>query len=1140
MSQLPPNPSRDSLDSSATPTALSPRPESPFTNHEWQHRPSSSRYQPRRGSTASSISSIGGTLDISGHTRLGTVRDTGQNAISTLLQPPIVRTGLLPHTSAPASSTHRPPSTRDIPPVTLTNIPQVGLSVFKPYLSQVGSLYESRARAEEGEEPSSQWSRRDKASSREDYFGEVLDRKLRVEQQRPHPSSRQGSTSTLSPIESPQMRRGSSGGVSRRALAVTPLSTIPPVYFEENFHLENPRTFDIVSERSEVVRTPISPTDESKGANGFGNGIAAAPRKALATNAILQEKLSWYLDTVEIHLISSISTASKSFFAALGSLKELHSEAADSVTKIKKLRVDLAKLDKDMAMGGLEIVGMKQRRENLRKLNDAVQQLRYVVNGATHCEELVDQGELETALDRIGILEDFTYGRLEGKPAEGISWLCETLPRPLLDLRRLKALDGFAQGMDQFRARIGKGYESRFLEAMLQDLRQHINTVPHSDTLKRWASASQRSRGQGHISGPSAVPAYMHTNSELRQNLSIILNGLSRARYTSPATLVFRDAIMREMKNLIRQQLPSSSDDDATSITSISTTNSRTLSQSDKSAILARNLRYLGGDDAEALLMKMFCGVGESLRRLQTQVKMLLDVSSGSVVSPTSSIGSRSPPKSPNMGSIDASIGRARSNSTPLQEELMQALDLSSLLGQAVDASQTQITKILKVRTEQSSQLSLQQFLRYFTLNRLFADECEAVSGRSGAALKGVVNSHITDFIAVMAKTERNQMAQIMEADKWESKDFTTADSELLSLVLEGMTSDPKPWLAQTNIWEEPGAPLTNGNLPAEINGTTNGTSKEKNRSALIEDEKFVLAESAISLLHTIARFQTLIACIPSISTEVSKELVDILRLFNSLSCQLILGAGATRSSASLTHINTKHLALASQALSFVITLTPYIREFVRRRPGMTTEKLAEYDKTKRLYQDHQVSINEKLVEIMSMRATAHVNAMKKIDFDEDSRKEKEGATNISKHMETLTKETTSLHRVLSRYLPEINVKIIMGPVFANYREQWGEAFRGAGVKTEVGKARLLRDAEHFDAKLCKIDGSGDLGDFIVNIVKEKTVATAKAPSPPPRPPPPQTLPQETMPPAAAGTRTSMEKPKPDVPETPLTNEAAV
>jgi len=133
-------------------------------------------------------------------------------AISTLLQPPIVRTGLLPHTTAPASSTHKPPSTRDIPPVTLTNIPHIETSVFKQYLFQVGSLYEARARSEP-EEQAPQWTPKERAGSKEEDFAHVLDKRLRSEQQRPWTGSRQSSMTALSPTESPQQsRRRSIGG----------------------------------------------------------------------------------------------------------------------------------------------------------------------------------------------------------------------------------------------------------------------------------------------------------------------------------------------------------------------------------------------------------------------------------------------------------------------------------------------------------------------------------------------------------------------------------------------------------------------------------------------------------------------------------------------------------------------------------------------------------------------------------------------------------------------------------------------------------------------------------------------------------------------------------------------------------------
>ena len=39
-----------------------------------------------------------------------------------------------------------------------------------------------------------------------------------------------------------------------------------------------------------------------------------------------------------------------------------------------------------------------------------------------------------------------------------------------------------------------------------------------------------------------------------------------------------------------------------------------------------------------------------------------------------------------------------------------------------------------------------------------------------------------------------------------------------------------------------------------------------------------------------------------------------------------------------------------------------------------------------------------------------------------------------------------------------------------------------------------MRDAELFDSKLSKIDGAGDLGNHILNLVKEKQVESALTP----------------------------------------------
>jgi vacuolar protein sorting-associated protein 54 len=110
---------------------------------------------------------------------------------------------------------------------------------------------------------------------------------------------------------------------------------------------------------------------------------------------------------------------------------------------------------------------------------------------------------------------------------------------------------------------------------------------------------------------------------------------------------------------------------------------------------------------------------------------------------------------------------------------------------------------------------------------------------------------------------------------------------------------------------------------------------------------------------------------------------------------------------------------------------------------------MADFDKVKRLYQEHQSGIHEKLVDIMGSRSYVHVNAMRKIDWDSSS-----GPAGVNTYMETLTKETGTLHRVLSRHLPEMTVMMIMDPVFNSYRDQWTQAFDEAEAKTETGKQR--------------------------------------------------------------------------------------
>jgi vacuolar protein sorting-associated protein 54 len=119
---------------------------------------------------------------------------------------------------------------------------------------------------------------------------------------------------------------------------------------------------------------------------------------------------------------------------------------------------------------------------------------------------------------------------------------------------------------------------------------------------------------------------------------------------------------------------------------------------------------------------------------------------------------------------------------------------------------------------------------------------------------------------------------------------------------------------------------------------------------------------------------------------------------------------------------------------------------------------MGEFDKVRRAYLEHQQSIYDKLVDIMAGRAAAHVKAMKLIDW------ERAGKDGVNAYMETLTKETSTLHRVLSKHLPDMTVRMIMEPVFKSYKEQWGKAYGDVVLGSDAAQSR-----SEFQARLSNL-----------------------------------------------------------------------
>jgi len=939
------------------------------------------------------------------------------NAISTLLNDPRLR------------NTASKPTAREIPPVTLTNIPSVKASEFASYLSEVTSEYERYAHAKNLEVKSFlRHNRRDSirlsrtplspgGNDRRDSFPQVLSMSspTSIQSQRFSRDSTPINENPLSPSASfsrrTHSRQASAASIphdyferqnNRRTSAnFNNIASVPKFFFDESFRLENPRTFDVVSERGLVA-------EKNDNAN----------RKSLASNAILQEKLSWYMDIVEIHLIEEISLASSSFFSALGELQDLRQQAVQCLETIEQIRQGLKRVDEEQVDTALVIYKVQRRHTNVTKLKNAVSAIKSAVGQTKNCEDLLTEGKLFDALESMESAQSqflSVNGAAEGN--------MQTLPAIGTTLNRLRNISG----------QIGKAMQSRFSGILMADITSWVEKADKNETIRRLKSHGKRGERGLRIS-----MEYQHLPESLREELQTHLGGLVRTSTVDAAISQYRDATLRQIKSLIKQALPNESDVDST----MSGMTNRSTGQ--KSALLARGLRIMPPQEFNDMLLDIYTSVSETLRRMSAQQKLLLDLTSSIVTTP-------------------AVNGRlTNGSSTPQQRS---SLEFTDLILVNAETAQARMSRIISVRVEQNCRMATDSFIRFYNLNTSFVAECEAITGSIGTSLQNAIAVQARQFLESYQGENLKLLNAQIDRDQWSAEKVSQRTQEIGNHILSAATRDGEEYVQVGRI-----------DMPDFYKQPSDAPD---NATIFLEDERFFLTASSAFMLRTIEEYEILAMNLPQ-SQDIVPKMMECLRLFNSRTCQVILGAGATRS-AGLKNIVARHLALASQSLNLVINLIPYIREYMRRHAS--SGSVGEFDKLKRAFQDHQNEIHAKLKSIMSDRLNAHCKTLHHYISGQLSWTMDGAPAKPHPYMESLVKDTTRMHDVLKRFLPEAVVVDIMSSVFQGYQVRLGEEYSHIDMDATV-KRTLLSDVIFFKARTAGLTGIGKCGQELVDGVQ--------------------------------------------------------
>ncbi|KAK3272411.1 hypothetical protein CYMTET_19293 [Cymbomonas tetramitiformis] len=469
---------------------------------------------------------------------------------------------------------------------------------------------------------------------------------------------------------------------------VLAMQQVPSKYFEEDHDLSRFETF---SEDSSVDSVPS------------------------AMNMVLQEKLSHYLDVVEVHLLQEISARSDSFFEALAVLQDLSGMIHKVCDKITGLRDTVRSLEQLLLKSAMRIAKLYHRRKNLLELYKKLKIVESVSQARTDLELLVQAADFAGALDVID------------------------------DTRRV-ICSGELNGLHCF----------RHLDEQIEATAQEVDGLMTADFLRNARLDQQRGDSED---------SEDHSKLEALEPLALGLLRTGRLPFVLRAygdSLV--DDIKLAVKRTISELLPQ--------LTTCSDA-SEGLQAPGGDEGLAAKLRSLSSDSLLMLLEAVFTAVQAHLAKAW-EVRAVVEKVVSAFGSPPS-VAAVEAAAGP-TGSEGSGSGVAAGDGTEVCEarrrlckETLKANAAS--ISAACEAAQGRWSKLLAVRASEHCELQLAEFVSIMEASIGFVERSEKMCGERSRALRHTLHTQAKAFLEAMHSRCMGSLAQLLEAEKWQVVD---------------------------------------------------------------------------------------------------------------------------------------------------------------------------------------------------------------------------------------------------------------------------------------------------------------------------------------------------------------------------------
>ncbi|XP_067260144.1 vacuolar protein sorting-associated protein 54 isoform X3 [Chanodichthys erythropterus] len=785
------------------------------------------------------------------------------------------------------------------------------------------------------------------------------------------------------------------------------LEQVPKIFMKPEFVLNDPATFNAV--------LPWSHFSVAGGKNS----------RDVASSRLLQEKLSHYLDVVEVSIARQISLRSEAFFHAMSSQHELQDQMRETADAVAKLRARTAAIDRVMCRGPLRVLRDALTRNNCVKLHNKLKLMAAVHQTQPTVQLLLSTSEFVGALELIATTKEVLQQELQGIHSFRHlgSQLCEM--ERLIDKMMVADFSTYAQSdlnrpFEEDSQVMEKDRLQSLVFGLLRQRKLDFLDI-YSDEMIRAAKNVVRQcvvKSVSQISEIDADTVKFHEQMRLmtfHQWFDLLLDIFEHF-------ILFLKRIkatLSVIRNVVLEVLDSSQRSRLAEVTSATNHSNEDEEESGGSALNSgeAELAYL---THEGLFISDALNEAEQRSSVTAQARAQTRAEACGSDSASATTESSSSREHNSNTTSSLPIGGAAAISEDVMPSDLElgrvANNVQELLYTASDVSHDRCVKVLMTRAKDGSleRLSSAEFVCLSQAVESFVKDTEELCGRRSMSLRGALQSQANRFVQRFHEERKTKLSLLLDNERWKQAEVPAEFQDLVDSIADGRIS-----------------------LPDRKH--TGSEDRKPSEFLCVDGQKYAVVGTVLLLIRMFLEYCQCVNDIPSITTDILTRLTDLLKHFNSRSCQLVLGAGALQV-VGLKTITTRNLALASRCLQLVVHYIPVIRaHFETRLQPKQYSVLRHFDHITKDYNDHIAEISAKLVAIMDSM------------FEKALSKYEVKAPMPSACLRNVCKQMAKMHEAIYELLPEEQTQMLFLRINARFNLHLKRQLARLGVINDGG-----------------------------------------------------------------------------------------